>query len=245
MGSPFSLAENEWKTNWTIVPSRFMMDKYAGVQSQREKEVLKALSIAGVIGGLQLSRTFLTPNKREARKQIKRMVNTRKLVEHIIWKGNMQIPIYTLGPAGTNAIGIADNYELNYWLSYQIEDVLKRLVFYQLYSEFKAIKNAIIRPAPSPYVGAISYDNKDYYVYVVRGDTTDLQERYMWKKPLSERIVIVTERLNHLKSLEPYMSEMKVRVTVDEEIRSQKFYKWADGQWKAMQMRKREVLQHE
>lgn len=57
------------------------------------------------------------------------MVAERKLVRHDIQKNNQLIPVYTLGVNGAAAAGIP-SYEHNYWIKYEVEDVLKSLLFF-------------------------------------------------------------------------------------------------------------------
>jgi len=85
----------------------------------------------GVIGEKQLSRLFSL-----SLSEIDNMTRTFKIMEHRLKRGeNYEIPIYTLGVRGAMALKL-DAYESNYWITYRIEDVMKRLLFFQLYHYF-------------------------------------------------------------------------------------------------------------
>lgn len=230
MISPFSLS-HEWQVNWTIVPSRYAGIEYAQVE-KNERQMLESITAIGVIGGRQISRLFY-PNKkkRDRQKILKKLCQQRKLVRHEIIKNTKSIPLFTVGPAVKKLFAI----EMNYWVTYTIEDILKNLLFFQLYIAFKEyIPHARVRPAPSPFTGAIQTKEDIYYVYVIRGDITDLLTMLKWSTP-SYKIVVITEHLDHLALLNPFADKLKIRVTTDLDLYSsnfeEMFYAWFDNEW--------------
>lgn len=221
--SPFSLA-HDWTLHWKRDYSRGWAVKG---ESPIEQKALQALGAVGIIGGFQLLRLFLKRDKNRRRK----IVQEKKIIRHEVQKGNQCIPIYTLGINGAAMASMSD-YKPNYWVNYTIEDVLKRLLFFQLYEKFP---DAHIVPAPAPFVGAVSFKSNLLYVYVVRGDMTDLLMHLKWNR-FAERLIIVTESLNHLQPLNVYASDLKIRVTTDDDLRGDfqnLFYFWDgnDNDW--------------
>lgn len=219
--SPFSLSHN-WKLKWQRNP-KYQRPKSYG-NSVKENNILKALASVGIIGGAQLSRLF---NIDKGKK--KKMAYEGKMIRHEILKGDQKIPIFTLGPTGAEMISLAE-YEQGYWLEYNMPEVLKRLLFFELYSQFPKAK---ILAAPAPFLGVIQFKSIFFYVYIVRGDIQDLLMHLKWK-PFPERLLIVTESLNHLQPFNIYVPDIKVRVTTDDDLNGEfgnLFYGWKSGSW--------------
>ncbi len=180
-------------------------------ESPRELKALDALSKIGVIGGQQLFRLFNIDKKR-----LKKMVREKKLVRHEIKLENKIIPIYTLGTSGSIITGIENYYESNYWVEYEIKDVLKRLLFFNLYQFFYGQK---IIPAPDPFVGGFELNNNLLYVYVIRGDSNDLIQYLKWKKQtLSARVILITESIKHIQPILMHTTSLKIRITTDDKL---------------------------
>ena len=220
--SPFSYSQHEWKLTWKRIPSNARYDRPVETQSQKEQKALEAIASVGVIGGAQLKRIFNIDKQR-----LKRMVGRKLIVQHELMRGNTLIPIYTIGKHGANKI--MPQYEENYWVKFNAEEVLKRLAFFQLYDLFDKVS---ILPSPEPFVGTMSMNGNDFYVYVTRGNTEDLMMLFKWKS-FSGRIIIITETLNYLKPVEAFLPGLKVRVITDQELKSKclKFYHLQENMW--------------
>lgn len=218
--SPFSLS-HEWSLHWKRIPSN-RTAKWLG-ESEKEKIALEALTAVGVIGGVQLSRLFRLDKNRK-----KHMVKNGKLVRHSVQKNKQVIPVYTLGPIGAKMISLSE-YEENYWVTYDVSSVLKRLLFFQLFGLFP---KATIYPALSPFTGSIRYNGQMYHVYVARDDVQDLLRTLKWQSTL-ERMILITEKLEFLIPLNAYASDLKMRVVLDQDLRANfkdLFYMW-QNQW--------------
>lgn len=210
--SPFSLSRN-WSLYWTILPSNFKRMEYFNGESPKELLALKALAAVGVISGQQLQRLFSLDKKR-----LKSMVIEQKIIRHELKVNHQVIPIYTLGANGAVMAGIDESYQLNYWISLRIEDVLKCLLFFQLYKQFRKTATVLVQPAPKPFTGAVTLNNRFFYVYVVRGETNDLGMFFKWNEHFDERVIILTESLRHLEPLKWHLSKLKIRMALDEDI---------------------------
>ena len=199
--SPYSLS-HDWSLHWTRIPSNIKCSEYINGESLKDRIALEALAAVGVIGGMQLSRLFSLDKKR-----LKRMVIEKKIVRHEIHRNKQVIPIFTLGINGAVVAGMNECYESNYWVEYKTEDVLKRLLFFQLFQLF---------PTQEPFSGAIQFQGKPIYVYVVRGDVNDLLMYLKWMgKNFNERLIIITESIRHLQPLKVNSENLKIRVAVD------------------------------
>lgn len=207
--SPFSLS-NDWTLGWKRIPSSYRPMRYYNINSMKERKALKALASVGLIGGKQLFNLFSIK-----RKEISNMLKTDKLVKHELNKSKEKIiPIYTLGINGAKAIKL-DIYEENYWINFDITDVLKRLLFFQLYRRFSTHK---VYPAPNPFVSAIENNNNIIYVYVLKGDIGDLLRYLKWELKSYHRIIIVTESVDLLQPLDLYIKDLKLRVVLEKDL---------------------------
>lgn len=212
--SPFSYTNHTWSLIWKRMPSNEKYDKPFETDSVKEQKALEAIASVGVIGGVQLRTLFNLDKKR-----VNRMVARKMLICHEIKQSEKSIPIYTIGKTGANKV--MPKYIDNYWIEMNAEDVLKRLVFFQLCFSFK--DNLKIKPSPSPFVGTLQLNNNDFYIYVSRGSVEDLMMYLKWKS-FSDRIIIVTENMNHLKPIEVFIQSknLKVRAVTDEGLKQDK-----------------------
>lgn len=209
--SPYSLS-HEWSLYWTRITSNIKRSDFINGESQKERKALEAIAAVGVIGGAQLYRIFSIDKKR-----LKRMVVERKIVRHEIHRNKQVVPIYTLGINGAVIAGLNDCYVSNYWVEFKTEDVLKRLLFFQLHQHFPKSK---VLPTQEPFSGVIQFQGRPIYVYVVRGDVDDLLMYLKWSgKHFNERLIIITELIRHLQPLKVTAETLKVRVAVDVDLR--------------------------
>lgn len=209
MDSPFSL-KHKWSLFWNRLPSNLRPMELIQCDSKREQKALHAIANIGVIGGRQLFHLFSIDKKR-----LKKMEREQKVVRHVIKKGNQIIPIFTLGPTGS-IITKHTAYEPNYWVEYHVEDVLKRLLYFRLYQFFP---EASIVPTTEPFVGGMDIKGNPLYVYVVRGDTSDLLNYLKWRgNTFNGRLIIIAEDFKHIQPLVMYTKDIKMRLTSDNDL---------------------------
>ncbi|TMN20930.1 hypothetical protein [Lentibacillus cibarius] len=208
MSRPFSI-EQPWTLHWQRLPSNLKTIHYVNDRSPKECAALDALAKVGVIGGKQLSRLF-----RLQKKRLKQMAREQKIVRHEMRVNKQIMPVYTLGQTGAFITNVS--YEANYWVVYQTKGVLKRLMFFELYQFFPG---AVITPAPQPFIAAIEWKGKPFYVYVCRGDIKDLLLHLKWKgSSFNERMIAITESMKHIEPLKMYAKDMKLRITTDKDL---------------------------
>lgn len=210
--SPFSL-EHKWSIYWERLRSNFRADPRVNIHSMRERKALEALSAVGVIGEKQLSRLFSLSSR-----EINNMKRTFKIMKHKLKRGeSYEIPIYTLGIRGAMALKL-DAYESNYWTTYTIEDIMKRLLFFQLYHYFPKLK---LLPAPSPFIASLLSNDNLINVYILKGNGHDLLHYLKWESKSNHRLMIVTESISHLTELEMFLLNLKVRIALEEDLMNQ------------------------
>lgn len=205
--SSFSVC-HEWSLYWKK-DGNPQSSRIIYCESQKEQALLKALASVDVIGRKSLLEIF-DINKQRA----KRMCFEGKLVEHKIHMAKRQLCIYTLGKVGAELIDVA-GYKANYWLQLEVADVLKRLVYYHLYSYLPDMQ---IGPAVKPFVGSLTNGENQLFVYVLRGNCNDLLQFLKWDENFSERLIIVTESLSHVEPAIPFLLASKTNVRIAEDL---------------------------
>lgn len=212
--SPFS-SQHQWELEWKRIPSRPLSKQRPGIvfdtNSRKERKALEAIACVGLIEGKQLQQIF-----KLKKPQIIRMESFNLIIKHFIRKNGQDVLFYMLGPA--SAEKIVPGFIPNYWVEYRIEDVLNRFMFCWLYDLLKQQK-ANIGAAPEPFTGILEINGNPLYVYCTRGDTKDLQLLLKWK-PFTERMIIVTEHIQHLKPLDIFLQtkNLKIRAITDEQL---------------------------
>lgn len=224
--SPFSLQHN-WSVKWVRIPSSIRVDPVVNISSLRERNALEALASVGIIGKHQMIRLFSL-----SKKEVEMMEKSHKLVSHEIIRNNDNPTlIYTLGIKGALALELND-YEVNYWVEYKITDVLRSLLFFQVYHFFPKLQ---VVGTPPPFTGAVKNDENVIYVYVAKGNIDDLLRYLKWQKRTGHRLMLIVENFNQLKPLELYFEELKVRIALEGDLISDTnagrdiFYYYKDG----------------
>src|SRR4051812_16985714 len=231
--SPFS-NQHKWELEWRRIPSRELSKQRSGIvfetNSRKEKKALEAIASVGLIEGNQLQKIF-----KLKKTQIRRMESFKLIMKHFIRKSGQDVPFYTIGTA--SAEKVFPGFVPNYWVEYRTEDVLNRFMFFRLFDLLKHQK-ANVGAAPKPFTGALELNGNPLYVYCTRGDTKDLQMLLKWK-PFTDRMIIVTERIQHLKPLDIFLQDrkLKVRVITDEQLLRERpqFYTYKENEDKVFE----------
>lgn len=217
--SPFSKARN-WRISWRRIPSSYkrLINFHPG--NEREHRAITALAHTGLISSKHLRDVF-----RIDKEQQKKMEKGDKIVRHTIQSDNLTIPMYSLGENGAIIAGLHDMYESNYWVEYQTNDVLKRFLFFEYFNLLKQRFPDIQTVAtPKPFVAGIQFSNGDImYVYVAKGDTSDMQTYLKWgKKSINNQImVVIGESLVHVDSFKMFLEGLRVRILIEDDLFTQ------------------------
>lgn len=221
--SPFSLGRHEWSVKWNVMSDR-IINRNMQRRSEKEEQILRYLKIFQVMTHKQLRNRF-----KVRQKQIENMVRKRLLVQHSLQKNEQEWFIYTLADTS------------NYWLGYETEDVLKRLVGVDFYFELnhKLPFELKLIASIQPFVYQIEMNGHFYEVYVDRGDSSELLHFMECYKNVCKdrRLFIAAEKINHLNNLVValQMNGMKVRAVTDHQLYEQAyefgFYGINEGSW--------------
>lgn len=221
--SPFSLGRHEWSIKWTVSSDRFI-NRDMQRRTEKEEQIIRHLNIFQVMTQKQLRNRF-----KVSVKQIENMVRKKLVVQHSLLKNKREWWVYTLADTS------------NYWLGYETEDILKRLVGVDFYFELdnKLPFELKLLPSIQPFVYQLEMNEHVYEVYVDRGDTSELihvMERYQTVCK-NRRLFIAAEKVNHLNSLVVALqtNSMKVRAVTDSQLYEQAcgfgFYGLNEDSW--------------
>lgn len=221
--SPFSLGRHEWSVKWNVMSDR-IINRDMQRRSEKEEHIIQHLKIFQVITQKQLRNRF-----RVSEKQIENMVRKKLVIQHSLQKNEQEWLIYTLADTS------------NYWLGYETEDILKRLVGVDFYFELdhKLPFELKLLASIQPFVYQIEMNEHVYEVYIDRGDTSELlyfMDRYQ-NVCKDRRLFIAAEKVNHLNSLVVALqiNSMKVRAVTDHQLYEQAcgfgFYGVNENRW--------------
>lgn len=235
--SPFSIsldAEVEWQT---MSSKEVPVKNGLLLNSPKQDEVLRDLSIIGLIGSAQYGKLYFNINT--YKKKAQKALDLQILKKHQLIRNKSAIPIYTLGATGMVLAGLDYEAEANKWKLFSKNDVLQRLVFFQLYEQFKiADKDVFIETAEEPFIASINRQGKSFAVLVLRGNEEKIKQFFRYNADkLPTRILIVTEEFTHLQPImqfiKPYLG--RIRVTTDHELKNSikdMFYLYNEQEWK-------------
>ena len=73
-------------------------------------------------------------------------------------------------------------------------------------------------------------------MYVVRDNLEELLLKLKWDGDLQyQRMIVVTENINHLKPLAPFLNQLSIRVVTDQDLLTapfaEMFYQWDGMGW--------------
>lgn len=226
--SPFSIVDYQWQAKYQIIKSAELHYIPRLIYCSKEEIVaLKALRDIGVIGSSQFRSLFFDGNK----EKVKKMIREKKILEHEFEQRRPQdgttgtdgsaaspkktLHFYTLG---LSAFGYFDNLEeVNYWYGYTEADILQRLAFFKLFSNFRH-SNPVIYKGKQPFVGTIDmFEPID--VLVIKNNTREIQQEWRYKEPDPDRrMIILTENLNWLKPMNDLLAPCKARVALESDL---------------------------
>lgn len=234
--SPFSISLDA-KLNWETMTTKETMIRNAVISCSEDTQALiRDLAIIGVIGSVQTARIYWNMDKEK--RQAKKSVELRYLKKHQLIREKTSIPIYTLGATGFFIAGLDPESEANQWKKLKKNDVLERLVFFQLYAQLKEQdKKIFVEAADGPFVGSINRNGKTFSILVVRGNENNINSYFRHEsEKLPERILIVAEELSHISpindAIKPFLN--RIRLTTDRDLKEpfeKMFYQYRDNTW--------------
>ncbi|MGG1880337.1 hypothetical protein ABDI30_22580 [Paenibacillus cisolokensis] len=217
--SPFSINHE-----WTFKPALFpegLVPGYAPLRAATEADGLRSLGLIGCIGSVQMGRLF-----QWKRHQIRRMLDEKKLIQHLLLKNKNIIPIYTIGPRAAHLLNLEWSHE--FWRTWPIERILSNLVFFQFCCAMRDKQKVFqIHSAPFPFTGRVEIGGESRNVLVIRGDTSHLPSmlRHSWHP-----IIAIAESLVVVQPINDLLKDAKLLLDTDlkEDYR---FYRQIKGEW--------------
>ena len=231
--SPFSLRHDN-TLKWTNMTSKEIPMQNGMLNVPHTiADLIKDLAVVGVIGSAQCKRLYV---RSDTSKKISKAIDLGILKRHELIRNNQIIPLYTLGATGMYLAGLDYEDEFNYWRKYSEEDVLQRLVFFQLYGQMKDLEKMQVLNTEDPFVASIKIHEIEFKVLVLRGNETVVQNYFRYEKDIPSHIVIVAEGLNHIlpiqDAIKPYAD--RIRLTTDERLKlpfGEMFYYFDQNKW--------------
>lgn len=216
--SPFSIQHE-----WTFIPTEIHDTEPGSAPLRAPTEVigLQAIADIGLIGSVQASRLF-----HWQKRHLHRMLDERKLIQHVLVKNKNRIPVYSIGPRGAQLLQLPFRPVLNE----QVNPILKRLVFFQFCCALRDKQKAFrMDRAAIPFTGQVTIQGDRRNVLVLRGELDD-QEREdieIAKLPM----IVIAEMLDQVEQRFPVMDTVKL--LLDHELNEAfQFYRYKDGKWK-------------
>jgi len=226
--SPFSYRQG-YSLTWNKLDTRWAGTEDPDVLPDRVKEIVILIDQVGLITGLQIAKTFWPTNKYEAKKALTKIEKLGILVRHSLKNIQREIYFYTIGPAGAKLI--EKPFKINSWLKLKEDTVLKQLIINQLFLRiYRTSSNSQFIVAPQPLSGIIVFNDKEYPVFVIRGDQEDMAREMRWRE-LKKAFIICED----YKQIGEIADEIKfpVRFTTDYELcnvpLNQAFFTWEKG----------------
>lgn len=208
--SPFS-RKYDWSIEWFKQNKPISRNPYAERATNKELELLNALMSVDVIGLGQAFKLFGIDRRKAGQ-----MCKENKLVRHYIYLNGKPQVIYTLGREGQKLLGLEPAYK-DYWLEYSVEDILKRLTFYQFY---RCLPKTTFTAAPQPFTANIINSDKHFNVYVVKDNTRDIERLLTYNEYYSGRVFMILESFDEVLPLMEIIvrSQVKIRFVLEHDI---------------------------
>ncbi|GBF34587.1 hypothetical protein DCCM_3706 [Desulfocucumis palustris] len=152
--------------------------------------LLKVTDQLRIVTAKQLSARFWSNNMENGDKSLKKLGKKGYLLRHVLKNKNKTMVIYTLGPAGCKLLN--KPYQPNWWARVELKEILKILVFNQLYLRIHHSMDSKALQAPYPLTSVIIINNREFPVLVVRGDIGEIAREVRWAD-LNRAMVICEE----------------------------------------------------
>lgn len=186
-------------------------------QYRKFLRVLEFVHRMGIVEANQLYKMF-----RLTRAECNYLTKQTLLVAQQLVCKEYTINVYTLH---RNAMYIVPNLPKrvdNYWLSYEVENVLQILTainFYILFSNGK--KNVFIQGNVPPFPCKFNFNGNSYNIYVLRGVNLQFEEYLRIAtaqgQNVGNRLLVICENVNHVKPLIEAIEKSNISVRIVDE----------------------------
>lgn len=212
--SPFSIQHE-----WTFIPSEIQDEDPGSAPLRAPTEVigLQAIADIGLIGSVQASRLF-----HWQKRHLHRMLEEKKLIQHVLIKNKNRIPVYSIGPRGAQLLQLPFRPVLHS----DITPILQKLVFFQFCCALRDKQKAFrIEPAAAPFTGQVTINGDRRNVLVLRGqlDEQEFERLESCKLPT----IVISETLEQAQSV-----SVTYKLLLDEDLNvAYRFYRFRNGIW--------------
>lgn len=215
--SPFSIQHE-----WTFISAEPQDEEPGSAPLRAPTEVigLQAISDIGMIGSVQAGRLF-----HWQKRHLHRMLEERKLVQHILIKNKNRIPVYSIGPRGAQLLQLPSLPVLRSSITF----ILQKLVFFQFCCALRDKQKAFrIESAAAPFTGQVTIHGDRRNVLVLRGKLDDKEKESLelCKLPM----IVVAEALEQVP--QPVPTSEGIKLLLDEDLNADfRFYRYKEGEW--------------
>lgn len=215
--SPFSVHHE-----WTFIPDKIEDIEPGSAPLRAPTEVigLQAIADIGMIGSVQASRLF-----HWQKRHLHRMLEEKKIIQHILVKNKNRIPVYSIGPRGTQLL------QLPYHpvQATTITVILQKLVFFQFCCALRDKQKAFrIEPAAEPFTGQVTISGDRRNVLVLRGKLDDRERERV--ESASLRMIVVAESVEKMNQSIP--ARERDMLLLEQELNADyRFYRYKSGLW--------------
>ena len=176
----------------------------------------------------QLLGHFYT-SKQNGIKHVERMSRTGILLRHSLVGRAGDTAIYTLGPLGFDLV--RERWVPNWWRSFSLVDVLKRLVTGELYLGFAGIWPCAHAEADRPLTAFFTFGGMEYGVLVLRDDVERVRRQITGSTAM--RLIVAVERIGDAARLNTVL-DAPARFILDQELVGKQFpqcvmFRFEDG----------------
>lgn len=216
--SPFSIQHE-----WTFIPAEVQDADPGSAPLRAPTEVIGLQTIAdiGLIGSVQASRLF-----HWQKRHLHRMLEEKKLIQHILVKNKNRIPVYSIGPRGAQLL----QRPFHPVLSPNVTNLLKQLIFFQFCCALRDKEKVFcIEQAAVPFSGQVSIGGDRRNVLVLR-DRLEYQEQQIVELATLPMIVLAETIEEVNKSI--YVKNKDMLLLEQELNMNYQFYRYKNGSWR-------------
>jgi hypothetical protein len=215
--SPFSVHHE-----WTFIPDKIEDIEPGSAPLRAPTEIigLQAIADIGLIGSVQAGRLF-----HWQKRHLHRMLEERKLIQHILVKNKNRIPVYSIGPRGAQLL------QLPFYpvLRSEMTPILQKLVFFQFCCALRDKQKAFrIESAAAPFTGQVTISGDRRNVLVIRESLDDQEQESLELCELP--MIVVAEALEQVP--QPFPATDLTKLLLDEDLKADfRFYRYKNGKW--------------
>ncbi|MGN4128007.1 hypothetical protein ACMGD3_23835 [Lysinibacillus sphaericus] len=214
------------EVQWKIIESRVEPNKNITLStlSPKQRDLLNALSVVGVMGSAQMKDIFFKKNK----KHISMAKDFGLVEQHTLIRNGRAIPIFTLGVTGVALQKqLGGTKPLNYWQNFTVDDAMKCIVTYQLFGRYRQISDTYLEdisrftPFQAQFASPFAKGVSTYSVGALRNvnDIAAFETYLRIGQDIPQRMIFIVTNLDLIDRLQsvlkPYLKYVRVVVDVD------------------------------